>query len=125
MGLEVNPEEDYGDPDFLNRIKKDMKKLMGYAPKYDCIISYLVINEPQTDHIHHVSGKAFVDLMQMLTDIIHEEHPNVPVTLAANAMISDYMDQSIFDVYAYNCYDHIEGQTATMGFRDYIQIRSL
>jgi len=121
MGLEVNPEEDYGDPEFLNRIKKDMKKLMAYAPKYDCIISYLVINEPQTDHIYHVSGKAFVDLMQLLTDIIHKEHPGVPVTLAANAMISDYMDQNIFDVYAYNCYDHNEGQTATIGFRDYIK----
>ncbi len=27
----------------------------------------------------------------------------------------------IFDVYAYNCYDHNEGQTATMGFKDYIK----
>lgn len=35
MGLEVNPKGDYGDPEFLNRIKKDMKKLMTYAPKYD------------------------------------------------------------------------------------------
>jgi hypothetical protein len=31
------------------------------------------------------------------------------------------MDESIFDVYAYNCYDHTEAQTATMGFKDYIK----
>ena len=35
--------------------------------------------------------------------------------------IFDYMDESLFDVYAYNCYDHNEGQTATMGFKDYIK----
>ncbi|MFD0834888.1 hypothetical protein ACFQ0I_03870 [Mariniflexile aquimaris] len=121
MGLEINPEADYGDPKFIAQCKLDMKKLMSYAKKYDCIISYLVINEPQTDHIHKVSGKAFVNLMKLLIDTIHKDHPGIPVTLSANAMISDYMDESIFDVYAYNCYDHNEGQTATMGFKDYIK----
>ncbi len=121
MGLEINPEEDYGNPKFITHCKAEIKKLMSYAKNYDCIISYLVINEPQTDHIHSVTGKAFVDLMKLLTDTIHKEHPGIPVTLAANAMISDYMDENIFDVYAYNCYDHNEGQTATIGFRDYIK----
>ena len=121
MGLEVNPEADYGDPTFINNCKIELKKLMSYANKYDCIISYLLINEPQTNHIHSVTGKAFVDLMKLLIDLIHKEHPGIPVTLSANAMISDYMDESIFDVYAYNCYDHNEGQTATMGFTDYIK----
>jgi len=120
MGLEINPEADYGDPEFVKQSAAEVKRVMDYAKKYDCIITYLVINEPQTDHIHKVSGKAFVDLMQTLIDVIHEGHPGIPVTLSANAMISDYMDESIFDVYAYNCYDHTEGQTATMGFKDYI-----
>jgi len=94
---------------------------MNYANKYDCIISYLVINEPQTDHIHAVTGNGFVSLMKKLIEIIHKEHIGIPVTLSANAMISDYMDESIFDVYAYNCYDHSEAQTATMGFKDYVK----
>lgn len=121
MGLEINPEKDYGDPAFIKQCQEDVTKVMNYAKKYDCIISYLVINEPQTDHIYKVSGKAFVNLMKTLIDIIHKEHPGIPVTLSANAMISDYMDESIFDVYAYNCYDHSEAQTATMGFKDYIK----
>ena len=121
MGLEVNPEADYGDAKFIEDTEKEIKRVLKYASKYDCIITYLVINEPQTDHIHNVTGKAFVDLMKLLIDLIHQEHPNIPVTLSANAMISDYMDESIFDVYAYNCYDHNEGQTATMGFKDYIK----
>ncbi len=121
MGLEINPEADYGDSKFIKESVKEVKRFLKYAKNYDCIISYLVINEPQTDHIHSVTGKAFVDLMQLLVDTIHENHPGIPVTLSANAMISDYMDESLFDVYAYNCYDHNEGQTATMGFKDYIK----
>ena len=120
MGLNIRPEEDYGDPKFIKESETEVKRVMQYAKKYDCIITYLVINEPQTDHIHKVSGKAFVNLMSTLIDIIHNGHPGIPVTLSANAMISDYMNESIFDVYAYNCYDHNEAQTATMGFKDYI-----
>ncbi len=121
MGINIRPEEDYGDPKFVKESEIELKRVLNYAKKYDCIITYLVINEPQTDHIHKVTGKAFVGLMKTLIDIIHKEHPGIPVTLSANAMISDFMDESIFDVYAYNCYDHIEGQTATMGFKDYIK----
>ena len=121
MGLEINPEKDYGDPVFVKKCISDVSNVMNYAKNYDCIITYLVINEPQTDHIYKVSGKAFVELMKSLIGIIHKEHAGIPVTLSANAMISDYMDESYFDVYAYNCYDHNEAQTATMGFKDYIR----
>ena len=121
MGLNIRPEEDYGDPQFIKESETEIKRVMQYAKKYDCIITYLVINEPQTDHIHSVTGEAFVNLMKTLIDVIHKGHPGIPVTLSANAMISDYMDESFFDVYAYNCYDHNEAQTATMGFKDYIK----
>lgn len=121
MGLEINPEGNYGDPKFVKECIDMIKKVTSYSRKYDCIITYLVINEPQTDHIYHVTGKAFVDLMKTLIETLHQEHPGIPVTLSANAMISGYMDESYFDVYAYNCYDHSEAQTATMGFKDYIK----
>ena len=121
MGVDVNPDKDYGDPQFIKDCEDNLKKVLSYAKKYDCIITYLVINEPQTEHVHKVSGKAFVNLMQDLMAIIHKEHPGIPVTISANAMISDYLDENIFDVYAYNCYDHSEAQTATMGFKDYIR----
>ncbi len=121
MGLEINPEKDYGDPVFIKESIEYTYKVLKYSKKYDCIITYLAINETQTDHIYSVSGKAFVDLMQTIMNIVHKEHPGIPVTISANAMISDYMNQNIFDVYAYNCYNHNEAQTATMGFKDYIR----
>jgi hypothetical protein len=121
MGLDVNPDGNYADPEFVKQCVDKVKNVTSYAKKYDCIITYLVINEPQTDHIHKVTGKGFVDLMKTLIENLHKEHPGIPVTLSANAMISDYMNESYFDVYAYNCYDHTEAQTATMGFKDYIK----
>ena len=121
MGIDVKPEGNYADPEFVKECVEKVKNVTAYAKKYDCIITYLVINEPQTDHIYKVTGKAFVDLMKTLIDNLHKEHPGIPVTLSANAMISDYMNESYFDVYAYNCYDHTEAQTATMGFKDYIK----
>jgi hypothetical protein len=121
MGIEISPEGDYGDPAFIGKCEDSLKKVLGYSRKYDCIITYLVLNEPQTDHMHKVTAKGFLTLMRRLMDIIHKEHPGIPVTISANAMISDYLDENIFDVYAYNCYDHAEAQTATMGFKDYIR----
>ena len=121
MGLEINPEKDFSDPVFVKESLAYTKKTMAYTKKYDCIITYLAINEVQTDHMHISTGKAFIDLMQGIVNIVHEEHPGIPVAISANAMISDYINQSVFDVYAYNCYDHNEAQTATMGFKDYIK----
>lgn len=121
MGIAVAPDKDYGDPKFVKDCEDSVRKVMSYAKKYDCIITYLILNEPQTDHVYKVTGKAFVNLMKDLMTIIHKEHPGIPVTISANAMISDYIDENIFDVYAYNCYDHTEAQTATIGFKDYIK----
>jgi hypothetical protein len=121
MGIEINPDLDYGDPAFVAKCEDSLKKVLAYSRNFDFIITYLILNEPQTDHMHKVSGTSFLNLMRRLTDLIHKEHPGIPVTVSANAMISDYLDENIFDVYAYNCYDHVEAQTATMGFKDYIK----
>jgi len=121
MGIDVSPDKDYGDPAFIKACDESLKKVIDYSKKYDCIITYLILNEPQTDHVYKVSGKAFVSLMKHLTEYIHTNHPGIPVTISANAMISDYIDMNIFDAYGYNCYDHTEAQTATMGFKDFIK----
>jgi len=121
MGIAINPDGDYSDPVFVQKCVSEVKNVTAYTKKYDCIITYLILNEPQTDHVHKVSGGAFVSLMKTLIATIHAEHPGIPVTISANAMISDYMDENIFDVYAYNCYNHNEAQTTTMGYKDYIK----
>jgi beta-galactosidase/beta-glucuronidase len=49
MGVDVDPDKDYGDPKFIKDCEDNLKKVLSYAKKYDCIITYLLINEPQTD----------------------------------------------------------------------------
>ena len=40
MGLEINPEADYGDSKFIKESVKEVKRFLKYAKNYDCIISY-------------------------------------------------------------------------------------
>jgi beta-galactosidase/beta-glucuronidase len=49
MGVDVDHDKDYGDPKFIKDCEDNLKKVLSYAKKYDCIITYLLINEPQTD----------------------------------------------------------------------------
>src|ERR1035437_9291502 len=50
MGIDISPDKDYGDPKFVGECDVKLMKVMNYAKKYDCIITYLILNEPQTDH---------------------------------------------------------------------------
>ena len=90
MGIRVDPDQDYGDPQFVRNCEDSVRKVMSYSKKYDCIITYLILNEPQTDHMHKVSGKAFVNLMQGMMDIIHQEHTGRP-----GQHLSQYDDQRL------------------------------
>jgi len=121
MGIWIDIDGEFGNPEFIKKSEDIIRNVLSYSKKYDCIITYLIMNEPQTDHIYKAGGKNFVNLLKDLIEIAHKEHPGIPVTISANAMISDYIDENILDVYAYNCYDHTEAQTATMGFKDYIK----
>lgn len=121
MGIDINTGKKFGEPDYLKTTQVCIKKVTDYSKKYDCIITYLILNEPQTDYVHNITGIGFVNLMKDLINVIHTEHPGIPVTISANAMISDYMDENIFDVYAYNAYNHAEAQTATIGFKDFVK----
>ncbi|MCX6307267.1 MAG: hypothetical protein NTY32_00075, partial [Bacteroidia bacterium] len=55
MGIDVNPEKDYGDAVFVRECMDKALQVMTFTRKYDCIITYLILNEPQTDHVHAVT----------------------------------------------------------------------
>jgi len=69
MGIEINPDQDYGSPEFIQKCEDSLKQVLTYARNYDCIITYLILNEPQTDHMHTVTGKGFLALMRRLMDL--------------------------------------------------------
>jgi len=45
---------------------------------------FLIMNEPMPAHIRKVGAQATLDLWVKLRDLIHREHPGVPVAILGN-----------------------------------------
>jgi len=66
-------------------------------------------------HIQKVGAQATADLWKQIKDLIHSEHPGIPVTISGNSAITEFVDMNLFDIYAYNTYDY-DGFNYTHGF---------
>jgi hypothetical protein len=106
FGISFPPEEDFADPAIIDEYMMNAKKVLAYSKNYDCIITYLIMNEPMPQHIRSVGAQATVDLWTGIRDLIHQEHPGIPVTISGNSTITEFVDMNLFDVYAYNSYDY-------------------
>jgi hypothetical protein len=115
FGVNIRPEEEFGDPEIIKKNMDHLKKVIAYSKKYDCIITYLIMNEPMPEHIKKVGAKATVDLWEMIRDYIHKEHPGIPVTISGNSAITEFVDMNVFDIYAYNAYVY-DGFNYTHGY---------
>ncbi|MCX6120114.1 MAG: hypothetical protein NTX44_00640 [Ignavibacteriales bacterium] len=116
MGIGMKPEWNFADQKIIARTDSLVESILSYSKNFDCIITYLVINEPMPQHIHDVGAQATVDLWKRIINKIHEKHPGVPVTMSGNTAITEYLDMNIFDVYGYNAYDYGDGAIYTHGF---------
>jgi len=115
-GVWLPPDEDFADPKIVAKDLDIIRKAMAYTSKYDCIVTYLIMNEPMPEHMHKVGGQATYDLWKKGVELIHELHPGIPVTISNNADVSEWLDENVFDVYARNAYDYEDGHNFTHGF---------
>jgi len=115
LGIDIKPEEDFADPRVIEKNVSNLKNVLAYSKNYDCVITYLIMNEPKPQHIQKVGARATVDLWKKLRDVIHREHPGIPVTISGNSAITEFVDMNVFDVYAYNAYDY-DGFNYTHGY---------
>ncbi|MGB8260994.1 MAG: hypothetical protein WCE75_11610 [Terracidiphilus sp.] len=114
FGVSINPEEDFSDPKVVERDLEATRQTLAYTRKYDCVITYLIMNEPMPAHIRKVGAQATLDLWTKLRDLIHAEDPGVPVTISGNTAITGWLDLNLFDVYGHNTYDYThEGSNFT------------
>lgn len=120
-GIEINQYGEWGDATFITSAFERVKRALDFSKNYDCIITYLVMNEPYTQQIHDKGAKATLNLWNGIIDIIHDEHPGIPVSISPNSRISEWLSEKIFDVYGFNIYDHIEDQIYTQGYGPHIQ----
>jgi hypothetical protein len=116
FGIGISPDGKFADTSFIRSTEEQVRKTMDYAKKFDCIITYLIMNEPMVAHIHEQGAGETVELWTRIRDIIHAEHPGIPVTISNNAAIGEYINENIFDVYGFNAYNYNEGLTYTQNF---------
>jgi hypothetical protein len=117
FGIWIAPDDDFSDPKVVERDLAKAKRVLNYTGKYDCVITYLIMNEPMPAHLHKVGAQATLDLWTKLRDLIHREHPGVPVAISGNTAITGWVNLNVFDVYAHNTYDYTaEGSNFTHGY---------
>ncbi|MGD0800906.1 MAG: hypothetical protein ABR906_06295 [Terracidiphilus sp.] len=88
FGIWIEPTEDFADPKVVKHDLEYTKSILAYTKKYDCVITYLIMNEPMPAHLHKVG-----------------------------AQLTGWLDLNVFDVYGHNTYDYAtEGSNYTHGF---------
>lgn len=115
-GIWLKPEENFADPAVVAKDLELIKKTLAFTHKYDCIVTYLIMNEPQPLHLQKVGAQATRDLWLQAKELIHQLHPGVPVTISGNTQITEWLDMNLFDVYGRNAYDYKDGANFTHGF---------
>ncbi|MCX6150588.1 MAG: T9SS type A sorting domain-containing protein [Ignavibacteriales bacterium] len=103
FGIWIDPQGNFGDQSFQTASLNLVNEVLSYSKKYDCIIGYLIMNEPQVAHIYDSGSQNLLDLWNAVIELIHQKHPGVPVSFS-NTMIGDFIKMDLFDFAAYNAY---------------------
>ncbi len=103
FGIWIDPQGDFGSTSFVNSAINHVNEVLGYSKNYNCIIGYLIMNEPQVAHIYDAGSQNLLNLWDTIIDLIHQKDPGVPVSFS-NTMIGDYINMDIFDFSGYNAY---------------------
>jgi hypothetical protein len=103
FGIWIDPYGDFNNQNFRIEAYNHVNDILNYSAKYHSIIGYLIMNEPQVQHIYDKSAQALSDLWNNIIDLIHDKHSGIPVSFS-NTIIGDYIDMEIFDFAAFNAY---------------------
>ncbi|MBN2355899.1 hypothetical protein JXO59_07285, partial [candidate division KSB1 bacterium] len=103
FGIWLDPKGAYGNSQYIQNSLNEVKRVLAYAKKYDCIIGYLIMNEPLVEDIHSGGAANLASLWQTVIDLIHKEHPGVPVSFS-NTIVGDFIKTDFWGFVAYNAY---------------------
>lgn len=124
MGVWIDPHCDFSLRSNIEKARKTLKKVLAYSRNYDCIIGYLLMNEPLASDIVGNGYPAAVNLWSQLVELVHEYHPGVPASIA-NTPCGTMVDPDIFDFNAYNNYSYnpvtIDAVHGYQAFTEYVQ----
>ncbi|MBN1154369.1 T9SS type A sorting domain-containing protein [candidate division KSB1 bacterium] len=121
FGIWIEPDGDFNNQNFLTSASNHINSVLNYTANKKSIIGYLIMNEPQVQHIYDVGAQSLADLWRSLVDLIHEKHPGIPVSFS-NAIIGDYINMELFDFSAYNAYIYNPVTiSSSHGYADYLR----
>ncbi len=103
MGIWIDPHGAYGDPVFISDALNYVNRILDYSRDFECILAYIIMNEPQVADILSGGADALVDLWQNIISLVQDRHPGVPVTFS-NTAVGDYIRSDLFQICAYNLY---------------------
>ena len=103
FGIWIDPHGDFSDEIFQTDAYNHVDGVLNYSANFNSVIGYLIMNEPQVQHIYNVGAQSLSDLWQSIIELIQDKHPGIPVSFS-NTMIGDYINMEIFDFAAYNAY---------------------
>lgn len=103
FGIWIDPSGDFGDPNFINDVSKRINNILDYTTQYNCILAYIIMNEPKVNDVIEGGPADLVTLWQNVSATIHSRHPGIPVTIS-NTAVGDYIRSDLFQIGAYNLY---------------------
>ena len=124
FGIWIDPAGKFGDASFRTSAINQVNSVLNYSSKYNCVIGYLIMNEPQVENIYNAGAQNLLSLWQSVIDLIHQKHPHVPVSFS-NTIVGDYINMDYFDFAGYNAYIYgpstITGSHGYGGFLKYLK----
>lgn len=124
FGIWIDPAGKFGDASFRTSVINQVNSVLSYTTKYNCVIGYLIMNEPQVENIYNGGAENLLSLWQSVIEMIHQKHPHVPVSFS-NTNVGDYINMDIFDFAGYNAYVYgpspVTGSHGYGGFLKYLK----
>lgn len=121
FGIWIDPHGNFGDSIFQKDTRDLVKRVVSYTRNYDCVISYLILNEPLTNHIYQSGATEMGNILSSSKSILNTEHSGIPVSISGSAPNADFIDMTVMDYTAYNNYDYGSYQNGTMGYAGFLK----
>lgn len=122
FGIWLDPEGPFGTSAYSQAALTEVRRVLAFSKKYDCILGYLIMNEPQVENIFKGDAAALASIWQNVTRLIAVEHPGVPVSFS-NTIIGDFIRTDFWGFAAYNAYMYNPVTiTASHGYAGYLEL---
>jgi len=115
----LQPNVDFKYSGYMRMAESKVRQMCKLSRNHPNVIMYLIMNEPHAQAIMNSGVDNTLNLYKQLIEIIRQEDPNRPVSIA-NAYWTLWLDQSMWDVVCFNAYSYT-APVAGIGFANFVK----